>query len=78
MKPLKFNELMNVGKYKEDHLYEEIKAWSLTQEYVSISKIQREFQIGFVKSGKMFAFLGMLCYTVWAIMAHAYKCGHSG
>nr|MCR4561947.1 hypothetical protein [Bacilli bacterium] len=38
-----------------DDLYEEVKATIMTREYTSISRIQREFGVGFPRAGKIFA-----------------------
>ena len=38
----------------EDNRYEEIKKWVLSQEYISISRIQRECQVGFNRASQYF------------------------
>lgn len=38
----------------EDDKYEAIKEWCSCEEYVSMSKIQRNFSVGFNKAGKLF------------------------
>ena len=46
-----------IGQQKEDSynsVYEDIKKWVMSQEYTSISKIQRTFSLGFPRAGKMF------------------------
>lgn len=40
-----------------DEKYEEIKKWVCTQEYTSMSKIQREFGLGYPRASKMFEML---------------------
>ena len=39
---------------EEKIITEEVLNWLLTQEYVSISKIQKELSLGFNRSGKIF------------------------
>lgn len=38
----------------EDELYATIKEWAMAQEYASISRIQREFAVGFTRAGRLF------------------------
>ena len=38
-------------------MYDKIKSWVMSQEYTSISKIQRTFGLGFPRAGKMFSML---------------------
>ena len=50
--------LEDMAQQKEEgynSMYEEIKKWVMSQEYTSISKIQRTFSLGFPRAGKMFA-----------------------
>ena len=49
-------ELRNVVAIttEEDPVYEEVKTWVLSQEYCSMSKIQRNFSVGFNRAGKIF------------------------
>ena len=42
-----------VADFENDEKYHEIKEWAMTQEYVSMSKIQRECYVGFNKAGKI-------------------------
>ena len=52
--------LETIAQQKEDSynsVYEDIKKWVMTQEYTSISKIQRTFSLGFPRAGKMFNML---------------------
>lgn len=42
-----------VADFENDEKYQEIKEWAMTQEYVSMSKIQRECYVGFNKAGKI-------------------------
>ena len=49
--------LEEIGQQKEESynsVYEDIKRWVMSQEYTSISKIQRTFSLGFPRAGKMF------------------------
>ena len=49
--------LETIAQQKEEgfnDVYEDIKKWVMTQEYTSISKIQRTFSLGFPRAGKMF------------------------
>lgn len=49
--------LEDIAAQKEDgfnSVYDNIKKWVMTQEYTSISKIQRTFSLGFPRAGKMF------------------------
>ena len=39
----------------EEEKYQSIKAWVMTQQYVSMSKIQRECAVGFNRAGKFFS-----------------------
>ena len=41
----------------ERAVYESIKEWVKTQEYISMSKIQRECSVGFNKAGRIFKLL---------------------
>ena len=38
----------------EEEKYQSVKQWAMTQEYISISKLQREYGIGFNRAGKFF------------------------
>lgn len=43
----------DVTSFDNDEKYKEIKGWVMTQEFVSMSKIQRECYVGFNKAGKI-------------------------
>lgn len=45
-----YQDIINI----EEQKYQEIKRWVLTQDYVSISKIQRECGVGFNRAGRYF------------------------
>lgn len=38
----------------DDEVFEDIKSWAMSQDYVSMSRIQREFSMGFNRAGKLF------------------------
>ncbi|MBR0294568.1 MAG: DNA translocase FtsK [Bacilli bacterium] len=38
----------------EDELYAAVKEWAMSQDYASMSRIQREFSIGFNRAGRLF------------------------
>ncbi len=38
----------------EDDMYEDVKEWAMAQDYASMSRIQREFGMGFNRAGKLF------------------------
>ena len=54
------NEYVNSAEFKEaqgnteEERYKAIKEWVLTQEYMSISRIQRECAVGFNRAGRFF------------------------
>ena len=39
---------------EEEIKYQEIKAWAITNEYISMSRIQRECGVGFNRAGRVF------------------------
>ncbi len=45
---------VEMRKAASDDLYEELKERTMTQEYMSISRIQRELSVGFSRAGKLF------------------------
>ena len=47
-----FNEIRESAN---DDKYEQVKQWAMQEEYASISKIVRNFGVGFPKAGKFFA-----------------------
>ena len=52
--------LESIAQQKEENynsMYDKIKNWVMSQEYTSISKIQRTFGLGFPRAGKMFSML---------------------
>ena len=53
------NEYMNTPEFKEhgnteEERYQSIKEWVMTQEFMSISRIQRECGVGFNRAGRFF------------------------
>ncbi len=40
--------------HTEDDMYEDVKEWAMAQDYASMSRIQREFGMGFNRAGKLF------------------------
>ena len=46
--------LTNKSKYPNLYEYQSIKEWVMTQEFVSMSKIQRECSVGFNRAGRFF------------------------
>ena len=47
-------ERSEMRKASSDSLYEIVKEKTMSQEYMSISRIQREFEVGFSRAGKLF------------------------
>ena len=48
-------EIMKEADEEEENKYQSIKAWVMTQAFVSMSKIQRECQVGFNRAGRFFS-----------------------
>ena len=48
---------MGAGSSSEDEQYNAIKEWAMGQDYVSMSRIQREFNMGFNRAGRLFKML---------------------
>ena len=44
----------NSADANEDELFEAVKEWAMSQDYASMSRIQREFSIGFNRAGRLF------------------------
>ena len=52
-------EVQKEADEAEEMKYQSVKEWVLTQKFVSMSKIQRECQVGFNRAGKFFKRLQM-------------------
>ncbi len=52
--PLTPMDRSEIRKAASDDLYEIVKEKTMSQEYMSISRIQREFEVGFSRAGKLF------------------------
>lgn len=48
------SNIPNSADANEDELYEAVKEWAMSQDYASMSRIQREFSIGFNRAGRLF------------------------
>ena len=59
-KVYKTNSDENVSNLNLKCDYDQIKSWALSVEYVSMSKIQRQFNVGFVTAGKIVSSLQTL------------------